>query len=91
MSAWENGLPEAIERLQAHLDSNKPIKFDARDRMALAYVLGIAGDVAAEESAHRATDAFRGLASVPGTSICARDGCGLPTLTGGACVTCEPR
>ncbi len=97
MSAWENSLPEAIERLRAHLavdgaGQSKPVRFDARDRMALEFVLAIAGDVADEEAAlNKAGDAFAGLFSVPGTSICTRDGCGLPTLTGGVCVTCEPR
>lgn len=35
---WQNGITEACERLRAHLKP-APVRFDARDRQALAYVL----------------------------------------------------
>ena len=36
---WQNGLEEAVARMHEHLASGEAIKFDARDRLALAFIL----------------------------------------------------
>lgn len=36
---WNNGIDEAVSRLHEHLDGPNPVRFDARDRAALAFVL----------------------------------------------------
>lgn len=81
---WKNGLREAVDRLSHHLVTDRGgagIRFDARDRQALAFVLGYL-----EKTKRQA----REIESH--TSICSTPGCGLPTLRppGSACATCEP-
>lgn len=36
---WKNGVAEAVDRMREHLSSGAPIKFDTRDRHALAFIL----------------------------------------------------
>ena len=81
--AWSNGIEEALDRMRDHL-GDKVIKFDARDRQALKFIL----DYVASGFPARM---YQRLLNTPGITVCTRPGCGLPTLTGGVCVTCEPR
>jgi hypothetical protein len=36
---WNNSLEEAVNRMKDHLFATKPIRFDARDYGALAYII----------------------------------------------------
>lgn len=36
---WTNGLDEAIERMRQHVTAKPPVRFDARDRSALAFLI----------------------------------------------------
>lgn len=68
--SWQNGLPEAITSLSAHVgpfgnDRRPPERFDARDREALAFVLAelgrLRGSLRLEELDWSLEDDERGL------------------------------
>lgn len=91
MMTWENGLTEAIERLRAHLRDTH-VRFDARDRAALDYVLTFAEDIERDslEKLQREREAAGLMADLARKSR-ACPACELPTLRlEGLCASCQP-
>lgn len=45
---WNNSIYEALSRMKDHLFADTPIKFDARDRAALAFIVDYVENVERE-------------------------------------------